>query len=106
MKKVLIIGALIAGGFFLFGQKKDDSGTTEPAENSTDPFVKYNRKIVHDKDGYWMLFFDGKIYTLADVKSMERFVAMYPDGKPVYDDTSLWNFYASNTTLFGGSFNV
>lgn len=103
MKKVILLTAIGIGAYFLLTGKKEGADTSN---NSNDDFVRYNQKIVIDADGNWMIFFDGKIYTLENESAIGRFFAKYP-GTPVENNTSLWKHYAAlDNRLFAGTFNI
>jgi hypothetical protein len=110
MKKVLLIGALLAGGYFML-RKKDDTIAALPNQTNTpavEPtfFQKYNGKIVVDSDGNYMLVLNGKIYTFAGVKELSDYTMQNPQHKDsVAVDFPAWKQYANLPGIYGGNYN-
>lgn len=105
MKKILIV-ALVAGGlYFAFGRKPKTAEVTEIPESDgeNDIFTKYNNKVIYDKDGYWMLVKDGKLFTTPTLETLQAWQALNPEsGDPVEVQSSVWLTY--NATNYGGTF--
>ena len=107
MKK-LAIALLVAGGiYYYFNRKKTDENTPEdeqPQGLLEDIWVKYNNYQLSDKDGYWFVIKDGKIYNAASDASFYAWQTKNP-GRfyPTPAPESIWSLYA-NTDRYGGTY--
>ena len=101
MKKVLIIGLLLGAGWYVFGGTKSE--TTTPIQPTGDIFQQYNGRVIADKDGYYMLVKEGKLYTPIDLASLQA----WQRANPLVADTvivpvSVWTVYSQEH--YGGTF--
>ena len=103
MKKVLIIAAVAAGAFFLMSGKKSNSnaGTDAPEDNDS-VFTKYDNRIVKDKDGYWILVKDGKLWQASSDNAWFDWLNANPTKPLVEAAESIWLPY--NAEFYGGTF--
>lgn len=101
MKKVLIIAALLAGGYYLYSQNNTVDTSDNPA--TTSPLDKYNNQLIVDADGYWMLVKDGKLYTPVDQASLTKWSAENPNQPTALNVAeSIWLNYSNDN--YGGTF--
>ena len=107
MKKVLIIGGLLAGAYFVFGKKSETSNAQTPKNTPVaEPtfWEKYNGKIVIDNKGYWMLVLNGKAYTFADTAAIGDYTTKNPQhADAITVDFPAWEQYA--VANYGGQYN-
>lgn len=104
LKKVLLLGALIGAGFYVFGNNKSGSTTTGTQSGTDDVLSTYDNYLLEDKDGYWMVVKNGKVYNPATEKDFYDWQTnnpgrVYPTQLPI----SIWTVYA-NTDAYGGTF--
>lgn len=112
MKKVLIIAALIGVGYYAFGMKKEEFTPISDSpilpideidEIQESVFTKYNNQVIVDKDGYWMLVKDGKLFTPISLETLQAWQNQNSDKPSVVEvKESVWLTYSQ--THVGGTF--
>lgn len=111
MKKVLIIAAIIGVGYYAFGTKKDAAPISESPilpgneidEIQESIFSLYNNQVIVDKDGYWMLVKDGKLFTPISLETLQAWQNQNSDKPSVVEvKESVWLTYSQ--THVGGTF--
>jgi hypothetical protein len=112
----LLIGAALLGLTFVAVKAATPKNAAPSNENqlpiapanptSGDLLVKYNNRIVVDKNGYWMLIKDGRIYPPKDQASILAYQTANPQFKEVLKVTDdIWMFYSKrDSSVFGPHF--
>ena len=80
MRNVLIIGAVIAGGYYFFTRNKTQTtpdGLPNPASNDL------NNRIVVGTNGNWYAINNGKRYFTGSLQAIQDFQKAYPASNDV-----------------------
>lgn len=106
MKKVLIFGALGLALFLGVKAMNKPATTTTDSQGSDDIFATYDNYLLQDKDGYWMVVKNGKIYNPATDQDFFDWQTNHPGRVfPTQVPVSIWTVY-SNTDQYGGTFTA
>lgn len=116
MKKVLIIGLILGIGFYAYSKTKteelpnqSDGIPTETeedviaGEDNSNILSRYENRIIADKDGFYMLVKNNKLFNPIDEDSIKAWQQANPTVADVLQvSESIWKIFSNSN--YGGKF--